>query len=280
MKLIPYRLKPVLLLIGIVSIGAIVYYLAFAASGVNQNAALPNTVMAEAVEKVNLGQQLEMEFVRIHPGTFSMGSSQEFGDEDEGPMHEVKITKAFFIGKYEVTQEQWEMVMGSNPSAFKSAKLPVESVSWEDCQRFVAEFQKLTGRSFALPTEAQWEFASRAGTTSPWSFGNKEELIEDFAWINTNSGDRTHPVGEKKPNPWGLHDMLGNVQEWVSDWYSNPYERGMASDPQGPSSGDARVIRGGAWGDYPANTRSSYRNCMGPEVKHEGVGLRLVLLDK
>lgn len=280
MKRILYRSRPMLLLAaGILAVGIMVYFLASARFDGGKEAAATASMKAAAVEKVKLGEHVEMEFVPIQPGTFTMGSSQEFGDEDESPVREVNLTAAFSMGKYEVTQEQWEAVMNSNPSKFKGAKLPVDSVSWEDCQRFVAELRRLTGRRFALPTEAQWEYVSRAGTATPWSFGDQEKLAEDFAWIATNSEGTTHPVGQKKPNPWGLHDMYGNVQEWVSDWYSNPYPPGNASDPQGPSSGDARVLRGGAWGDYPANTRSSYRNCMGPQMKHEGVGLRLVLWD-
>ncbi|MDF2936268.1 MAG: hypothetical protein K0Q90_1641 [Paenibacillaceae bacterium] len=230
------------------------------------------------IEVLKLAQAVEMEFVKLQPGSFTMGAPQELGDEDESPVHNVKVTNSFYLGKHEVTQEQWEAVMKHNPSTFKGAKLPVETVSWEDCQRFLAELRTLTGRRFALPTEAQWEYAARAGTTTPWSFGESGELAEDFGWFAANSGGMTHPAGEKKPNPWGLYDMYGNVQEWISDWYMNPYPKGEAVDPEGPPSGDARVLRGGAWGDYPAHIRSSSRNCMGPTDKHEGAGLRLVLL--
>lgn len=229
-------------------------------------------------ERIDISNSINMEFVVIKPGSFTMGSSQEVGDEDEAPEHKVTITKPFYLGKYEVTQEQWEAVMENNPSEFKGAKQPVDSVSWEECQIFLKKLQDKTGHKFTLPTEAQWEFACRAGTTTPLNFGSSESLLSEYAWFQENSGNVTHPVGQKKPNPWGLYDMYGNVQEWCNDWYANPYPKGAVSDPQGPSSGESRVLRGGAWGDDFTMIRSSYRNCNGTEGKNSGIGLRIVMV--
>ena len=198
---------------------------------------------------LDLGGSVQMEFMLIRPGTFVMGDPEGF--DDEKPVHKVTITSPFYIGKYEVTQEQWQAVMGNNPSYFKGPKNPVEMVTWNDCQTFM---KKLNGKSteervqFALPTEAQWEYACRAGTTTRYSFGNDKTRLNDYAWHPGNSERRTHPAGQKKSNAWGLHDMHGNVWEWCSDWYDHLYyAKSPPRDPKGPSSGEHHVLRGGSF---------------------------------
>jgi formylglycine-generating enzyme required for sulfatase activity len=189
----------------------------------------------------------ETGFVNIPAGEFLMGSSN--GDRDERPAHRVRISRGFEMGKYEVTQAQWEAVMGSNSSHFKGPNLPVENVSWDEVQDFIQRLNGLSQRyTFRLPTEAEWEYACRAGTT-----GDYAGSLDAMAWYGANSGNRTHPVGQKQPNAWGLYDMHGNVWEWCQDWYgSNYYEQSPGTDPQGPSSGSGRVVRGGSWGDSAA----------------------------
>ena len=159
------------------------------------------------------------------------------------------ITKPFYLGKYEVTQEQWEAVMGSNPSNFKGPKNPVEQVSWDDCQEFLDKLNAKAGGQggkFVLPTEAQWEYACRAGSTGKFCFGDDEKQLGEYAWYDENSDSKTHPVGEKKPNAWGLYDMHGNVWEWCQDWYG-AYGAEAVDDPSGPTTGSGRVFRGGGW---------------------------------
>ena len=186
-----------------------------------------------------------MEFVKIAPGEFMMGCST--GDSecqaDEKPAHRVQITKAFEIGKYEVTQAQWQAVMGSNPSTIKGDDHPVETISKEEAQDFLA---KLTARNdgyrYRLPTEAEWEYAARAGASPPVS-------LDEVAWYAANSDDQTHPVGQKKPNAWGLYDMLGNVREWVSDQYAmNFYSNSPLADPTGPQPGQGGPPQRGNFG--------------------------------
>ena len=213
----------------------------------------------------DLGGGVRMEFVYIKPGTFVMGDKEPPGPEwqaDERPEHKVTITKGFYMGKYEVTQAQWDAVTGKNSAKGKGPYLPVEQLSWEDCQNFVKTFNEklknqLKGRVAAMPTEAQWEHACRAGAKTRWSFGDDEKAQGDYAWTNANSGGQTHPVGQKKPNAWGLYDMQGNVWEWCQDW-AGPYA-GDAMDPTGPAIGDRRVLRGGGWGDAAACARPAFR---------------------
>lgn len=226
---------------------------------------------------LDIGQGVYMEFVRINPGLFTMGSSLYSGEGDEAPEHKVTISEPFYLGKYEVSQEQWEVIMGNNPSSFKGNQLPVDHVSWNDAQLFIDKLQDQTGRTFALPTEAQWEFAAHAGTSTLWDFGDSEGALVEYAWFGENADATTHPVGQKKPNAWGVYDMYGNVQEWCADWYANPYSYGDVSDPQGPESGESRVARGGAWGDDFTMVRSSYRNAIGPDDSTPGTGIRVVM---
>ena len=192
-------------------------------------------------------------------------------------MHEVRISKPFYLGKYEVTQKEWQAVMGSNPSRFTGdANLPVESVSWQDVQAFIQKLNaKEGGTRYRMPTEAEWEYAARAGTTTTYSFGNNEGQLGEHAWYAANAGSKMHPVGQKKPNAWGLHDMHGNVWEWVQDWYG-PYVAGTVTDPQGPSSGAGRVHRGGGWNAGAGFCRAAIRGGVAPGYRYDGRGFRLL----
>jgi formylglycine-generating enzyme required for sulfatase activity len=221
-----------------------------------------------------------MEFVLIKPGKFVMGSNIHFGDNDESPERTVSITRPFYLGKYEVTQRQWKAVMDCNPSRFKGRDRPVETVSWNDALEFLSRLELLTGMNVALPTEARWEYACRAGAAGPWSFGNSEDEIDDYAWHGMNSGDSTKEVGLKLPNAWGLYDMHGNVGEWCADGYARyPASAGDETDTvQPPGPGRSPVWRGGAWGDNPYMLRSAYRNASGVDDKHHGIGLRCMIL--
>jgi formylglycine-generating enzyme required for sulfatase activity/predicted Ser/Thr protein kinase len=213
-----------------------------------------------------------MEFVSIPAGSFRMGSSSSEAGSDEQPVHEVRISRGFELGKYEVTQAEWEAVMGSNPSRFPGANRPVERVSWEDAQAFIRRLNaRGDGYRYRLPTEAEWEYACRAGTP-----GERYGSLDAVAWHAGNSGDRTHDVGSKQPNAWGLHDCLGNVWEWVGDWYGGDYyQQSRGNDPPGPNNGDSRVCRGGSWYGNPRDVRAAYRNYGNPSYRGDGLGFRV-----
>lgn len=211
-------------------------------------------------------------FMSISAGEFQMGSNS--GSADEKPVHRVVLSKSFQLGKYEITQGQWKAVMGSNPSFFTGDdSLPVETVSWSDVQQFIAKLNALNdGYQYRLPTEAEWEYACRAGTTGDYA-GNLDEL----AWYYNTSGNKTHAVGTKKPNAWGLYDMHGNVVEWVQDWYSDQYYAvSPLTDPPGPSSGLGRVLRGGGYSESAANSRSAFRDYSSPGGVNSNRGFRLL----
>lgn len=204
-----------------------------------------------------------MEFEQIPAGEFDMGSpSNETGrNKDEGPVHHVKISNAFYLGKYEVTQKQWRDVMGTSPSNFKGDNLPVEQVSWDHVQDFIKKLnEKEGGGKYRLPTEAEWEYAARAGTTMRFSFGDNDSMLGDYAWYDANSGNKTHDVGQKKPNPWGLYDMYGNAWEWVHDSYQYSYS-GVPNDGSAWNKNFTYAVsRGGAWSDGARYCRSAARN--------------------
>ena len=211
----------------------------------------------------DLGGGVLLELVWIPPGEFMMGSAD--GHKDEIPVHKVRITRGFYMGKYEVTQPQWEMIIGFNPSTFPRPSRPVERVSWFDCQEFVRKLSEKTGHTFRLPTEAEWEYACRAGTTSRYYFGDDPDLLDLYAWYIGNSGLRSQPAGVKNPNAWGLCDMLGNAWEWCQDWYGKKYyETSPAEDPQGPETGHDRIIRGGGWLVKKFECRSANRARFNP----------------
>jgi formylglycine-generating enzyme required for sulfatase activity len=227
---------------------------------------------------------IDMEFVMIPAGSFMMGSADD--DKDawsvEKPAHKVTISKPFYLGKYEVTQAQWEAVMGNTPSRFKGRTNPVEQISWNDAQAFIYRLNKQEGHSrYRLPTEAEWEYAARAGSTSAYCFGDDAGQLKQYAWYDENSRS-TYPVGQKAPNAWDLYDMHGNVREWVQDWYGEGYySRSPRTDPQGPSSGSSRVpgrvLRGGSWCVVARGCRSACRSGITPDLRDDSVGFRLAL---
>jgi len=241
----------------------------------------PAAVIASPAYDKTTTNSIGMEFMLIPAGEFKMGSpSGEEGRLDrEGPVHTVKIEKAYYLGKYEVTQKQWREVMGSNPSYFEGDDLPVEKVSWNDAQEFVRKFNEMENTDkYRLPSEAEWEYAARAGTTTRYSFGDDESDLGDYAWYGVNSSSNTHPVGKKKPNSWGLYDMHGNVWEWVQDeWHSN--YKGAPTDGSAWNSGHGsslRIDRGGSWDYYAGSCRSAYRECSNPGFRTPRLGFRLL----
>ena len=238
---------------------------------------------------VSLPGGAEMEFVWISPGTFQMGSpnSEAGRNSNEGPVHEVEISQGFYLGKYEITQGQWESVMGETPWSGESyvqsnSSHPAVYISWEDVRRFAAKLNSEAGEAvYRLPTEAEWEYACRAGTQTRWSFGDDEFALGSYAWYRDNAWDAgeqyAHAVGTKLPNPWGLYDMHGNVWEWVNDWYgTNYYNSSPSVDPPGPSSGSYRVFRGGAFYYVAQSLRSALRDNASPGGRYYGLGARLL----
>ena len=227
--------------------------------GVGSPAAAPGRVAstpADAPQRAGETRVFDgMEFVWVPAGEFRMGSTSSEAEDDEQPVTRVRISRGFSLGKHEVTQAEWQGAMGTNPSAFFSCgQCPVNRVSWNDAQEFVG---RLNGRSggnrYRLPTEAEWEYAARAGTTRD-RYGN----LDAIGWCRGNSADPMPPVGGKAANAWGLHDMLGNVSEWVEDWYG-AYPGGAVTDPRGPASGSSRVLRGGSWFNFASGCRASNR---------------------
>ena len=203
---------------------------------------------------VDLGEGVKVAMELIPPGEFLMGSAGR--GEDSGPQHRVRITRPFYIGKYEVTNAQWWMVMKTNPSEFKGETNPAERISWYAANAFLAT----AGRGLRLPTEAEWEYACRAGSAGSYCFGSESARLGQDGWIFGNCGMKTHPVGGKKPNAWGLYDVHGNVWEWCSDYYGRHYyAQSPLADPQGPATGKTRSKRGGCWLCAPGYCATSYR---------------------
>ena len=236
---------------------------------------LPPALIAVLPQMSNsIGLKLKL----IPAGTFTMGDAK--GESDETP-HEVTLTQPFYLGVTEVTNAQWKTVMGNVPSNWKDDDLPVEQVSWEDAVSFCKKLSSLpteraAGRVYRLPTEAEWEYSCRAGTSTEYSFGNEESLIGDLAWFDGNSEDRTHPVGQKQPNAWGLYDMHGNVWEWCSDRHDYLLD-GAVTDPERLSSGSGRVNRGGCWKYSADYCRSANRYWDIPSIRYYNLGFRLAL---
>jgi formylglycine-generating enzyme required for sulfatase activity/tRNA A-37 threonylcarbamoyl transferase component Bud32 len=231
-----------------------------------------------------ISNSIGMKLVLIKPGKFLMGTP---GDQGPELLHEVEITRPFYMGKFEVTQGQYEKVMGMNPSSNRaSLDHPVESVSWFDAVEFchrlsLSAAERPHGRMYLLPTEAEWEYCCRAGASTAYSFGDDAKELKDYAWYTENSDKNTHPVGQLKPNAWGLYDMHGNVWEWCWDWYSADYyqiSKSPKQDPPGPSAGGTRVLRGGAWDYGLTNCRAAYRGGNHAPTSHiKGIGFRVVL---
>lgn len=216
--------------------------------------------------------------ILVEHGSFMMGATPEMSNlyNDENPVHQVTLTCDYYIGKYEVTQKLWQVVMGSNPSWFTGDNLPIESVSWQDCQKFIRKLNSITGRRFRLPSEAEWEYAARGGRKSHGTKYSGGSDILDVAWYESNSGNRTHDVGTKQPNELGIYDMTGNVWEWCQDWYGN-YSSSYQTNPTGCASGSYRVCRGGSWGISARCCHSSSRSYEAPDGRFYVLGLRLVL---
>lgn len=206
-----------------------------------------------------------------------MGSND--GEEDEKPVHSVTLSE-FYIGKNEVTQKQWRDIIGENPSYHKNCdNCPVEQVSWDDIQDFIQKLNQKTGKRYRLPTEAEWEYAARGGGKIRGYRYSGSNTIDDVAWYYGNSGQQTHPVGQKQPNELGLYDMTGNVWEWCGDLYGSDYYKNSPSEnPKGPSTGSYRVDRGGSWGSDPQGCRVADRDGYGPGDRGNGLGFRLVLV--
>ena len=238
---------------------------------------------------LDLGDGVKLELVLVKPGTFMMGSpdGEDGRSMDEGPRHEVNMTKPFLIGKYEVTQAQYEKVTGGNPSKAKGDNLPVENVTWEEADAFCAMLsRKIRPRKARLPTEAEWEYACRAGTNTPTAFG--KFLTSEDANFDGNrpygsapKGEyraSTLPVGSLPANDWGIHDMHGNVKEWTDDWYTaGTYRRKSNENPKGPPSGSAKAIRGGSWREPGSLCRSAERAMRSHKLKSEDIGFRVVV---
>ena len=231
---------------------------------------------------------LNLSMIWVKPGTFMMGNPLSEAERDEDEIqHQVTLTKGFYLGKYEVTQAQWERVMGNNPSRFKGADRPVENVSWSDAVEFckkLTEMEKKAGRlpngwKYVLPTEAQWEYACRAGTTTAYSWGNDiNSTRANYNWdgggTSGNDFKQTRDVGQYAANPWGFFDMHGNVWEWVSDWRAT-YLIGAQTDPEGPASGSLRVNRGGSWNGVGSHLRSAERGSITPGFRISFIGFRV-----
>lgn len=215
--------------------------------------------------------------VTVEGGTFTMGATPEQGvcDNDEYPSHQVTLS-SFSIGKYEVTQEEWRAVMGTNPASFQGDKCPVEFVSWNDCLEFIEKLNSLTEMKFRMPTEAEWEFAARGGNISRGYQFAGSNILNSVGWHSGNSGSRTKEVGQKSPNELGLYDMTGNLWEWCSDWYGS-YSGNSQTDPTGPVNGTSRVLRGGGWNGGAKNCRISNRDGRLPDYSSDRLGLRLVI---
>jgi formylglycine-generating enzyme required for sulfatase activity len=261
-------------LLGLVSAGDEILAILRVNPGISlpQVPALNEGRRADDLQK-SVTNSIGMKLNRIPAGTFTMGE----GDQ----AHRVTLTKPFFIGVTEVTNAQWKAVMRDVPSKWKDDERPVEQVSWDDAVSFCKKLSSLpaeraVGRVYRLPTEAEWECACRAGSTTAYSFGDHESLLGIFAWFSENAGKQTHTVGKKQPNAWGLHDMHGNAWEWCSDWYDD-YPRGSVTNPHGPASGSHRVNRGGCWYDSAWRCRSASRGSVKPSYRHYFLGFRLAL---
>ena len=229
---------------------------------------------------LNLGKGVTMKFTLIPAGKFVMGAPETDKDRgrDEGPQHRVTMSRPFYIGVTEVTQAQYHAVTGKNPSKFKERRNPVERVTWDEATAFCEALSKKTGLTVRLPTEAEWEYACRAGSKTRYSFGNKDADLGPHAWYLGNSNRKPHPVGQKKPNAWGLYDMHGNVWEWCDDWYAGPYTNAKAVDPKGPPTGKERILRGASFADDLGGPRSARRGKAKPDRREPNYGFRVVLL--
>ena len=247
-------------------------------SSSNGNTSSSSLVSGGNTISIPVKKGISIDMVKVEAGTFMMGATSEMENPYswEKPVHQVTLPHDYYMGKYEVTQALWKTVMGSNPSYFKGDDLPVEEVSWEDCQEFISKLNSMIGRKFRLPTEAEWEYAARGGKKSRgYQYGGSSN-ISDVAWYDGNSGSKTRPVGTKQANELGIYDMSGNVYEWCQDWKGS-YVNSSQTNPTGAVSGSYRVYRGGSWYYDARYCRSSYRNSGAPGCHLNRLGLRLVL---
>ncbi|MEM9935001.1 MAG: formylglycine-generating enzyme family protein [Bacteroidota bacterium] len=222
------------------------------------------------------------EMMYVEGDEFLMGSDSGEALEREKPVHKVKVD-SFYIGQHPVTQALWQHVMGTHPSFFQGSRRPVEQVSWGDTQAFIQKLNQSIGRSFRLPTEAEWEYAARGGQLSKGFTYSGSDKLSEVGWYEENSHMESKPVGLKEANELGLYDMSGNIWEWCEGWYEKKYyqqcvEKNMMLNPTGPKTGDFRVIRGGSWYDSPVSCRVSNRGRYEPQIRYDLVGFRLVCL--
>jgi formylglycine-generating enzyme required for sulfatase activity len=267
---------------------------------------LQNEIKPGTIKTIDLGGSVIIDFVWCPPGNFMMGSTKAQQDsavkafpsdlepetrnstitaiQNEGPQHKVILSKGFWMARTEVTQAQWKQVMGNNTSKFieQGLNAPVETVSWNDCHVFIKKMNRVLEKKKAgrmrLPTEAEWEYACRAGSTAAYYFGDDASSLGDYAWFAGNSGMKSQSVGQKKPNAWGLYDMHGNVWEWCSSWFGK-YDSEDSTDPKGPILGSGRVGRGGGWDDFASDLRSAYRSFgRPPGFKASPLGFRPVII--
>jgi formylglycine-generating enzyme required for sulfatase activity len=216
-----------------------------------------------------------MKLIYVPAGDFNMGSPpEEKGRQDDELLHKVKITCPFRIGMTEVTQAQWQTVMGNNPANFTGDDLPVEKISWKSAIAFCKKLSETEGKTYRLPTEAEWEYACRAGVTGPVAGTGQ---IDDMAWYDENSKEQSHTVATKTPNTWGIFEMHGNVSEWCGDYYSSDYPEADVTDPIGPSEGKYRVIRGGSWGYFEPSCRCAARSSAPTSYQLKQTGFRVVM---
>jgi uncharacterized protein (TIGR02996 family) len=215
----------------------------------------------------------------VPPGSFRMGSpaGARQVSEWERPAHPVTLTRGFWLGVHPVTQAQWQAVLGPLPPHcnFEGDDLPVHGVAWKSARHFCEKLTRKTGQRFRLPSEAEWEYACRAGTSTAYCCGDGQELLGEHAWYADNAGDKPHPVGQKRPNAWGIHEMQGGIVEWCADWFGE-YPDQPRTDPTGPADGQMRVLRGAAWYCYAAHCRSASRARNTPDDAYEGYGFRVV----
>lgn len=236
----------------------------------------PSHPTTDETDTTSVSNALGIKFVRIPAGTFQMGSTD--GQGDEQPVHEVTISEDFYLSVYEVTQAQWQAIMDDNPSRFQDPWHPVEQVSWRDVQQFVEKLNERGENRYRLPTEAEWEYAVRADRHAAYHFGDDREQLPNYAWYSANAAEGTMPVGRKRSNPHGLHDMYGNVWEWVFDAYDPDYYANSPSvDPRASEVfAPGRVIRGGGWGSVATDMRSANRGWARPDTRRDNIGFRLV----
>lgn len=263
---------------GDVNISDVIRLINYILSGVELEPKEPNDSTQDETETITVNG-VSFTMVRVDGGSFMMGCTPEQNNEassNEAPVHRVTLSP-YYIGQTEVTQELWQAVMGSNPSNFATnSQNPVEKVTWNDCQEFISQLNQLTGKTFRLPTEAEWEFAACGGNKSRGYTYSGSNDINEIAWFNENSESTTHPVGLKKANELGLFDMTGNVHEWCYDRYGF-YPEAPQTDPQGPETGSSKIYRGGSWQNTAANSRNTRRNYFAPGVIRNYMGLRLVM---